>query len=236
MGWGCGCSWSWRGASGAVKPAGTPVVRTLTGYETSASQAGPLDGQGLLPDGRGRPVRRAAGRVDRWGDHHSARARTPAPGRDYPALACLLAAFTRTTGSSSKARVRPRRAGHPTPTSTSSTCRSGRRTTSFRCRILVIEVSDTTYLKDSGQLRTYCAAAGVPDYWIVNLPQDRVELSSPHNPAGKRSGWRYADCATTAAAATPRPAATARSLSTRCSRDEPAATAAIRHLLHRWIE
>jgi len=58
--------------------------------------------------------------------------------------------------------------------------------------IPVIEVSDTTYLKDSGpKLRMY-ARAGVPDYWIVNLPQDRVEVyRQPHNPTGKRSGWRY---------------------------------------------
>jgi len=60
--------------------------------------------------------------------------------------------------------------------------------------MLVIEVNDTTYLKDSGpKLRTY-ARAGVPDYWIVNLSQDRVEVyRQPHNPTGKRSGWRYAD-------------------------------------------
>jgi Uma2 family endonuclease len=59
---------------------------------------------------------------------------------------------------------------------------------------LVVEVSDTTYRKDSGpKLRAY-AASGVRDYWIVNIPAQRVEVyRSPENPAGKKSGCRYAD-------------------------------------------
>lgn len=59
---------------------------------------------------------------------------------------------------------------------------------------LVIEVSDTTYTKDSGpKLRLY-ARVGVPDYWIVNVPADRVEVyRNPENPTGTRRGWRYAD-------------------------------------------
>ena len=57
---------------------------------------------------------------------------------------------------------------------------------------LVIEVSDTTYLKDSGpKLRLY-ARAGIPENWIVNLPLDRVEVyRQPENAAGGASGWRY---------------------------------------------
>lgn len=57
---------------------------------------------------------------------------------------------------------------------------------------LVIEVSDTTYRKDSGtKLRLY-AAGNVRDYWIVNIPAQRVEVyRSPENPTGKKSGWRY---------------------------------------------
>ena len=61
--------------------------------------------------------------------------------------------------------------------------------------LLVIEVSDTTYGKDSGpKLRLY-ASAGITDYWIVNIPQRRVEVyRRPENPTpGRRSGWRYAD-------------------------------------------
>ena len=59
---------------------------------------------------------------------------------------------------------------------------------------LVIEVSDTTYRKDAGpKLRAY-AAAGVPEYWIVNLPGRQLETyRKPENSTGKRSGWGYAD-------------------------------------------
>ena len=59
--------------------------------------------------------------------------------------------------------------------------------------ILVIEVSDTTYRRDSGsKLRLY-ARTGVVDYWTVNLRENRVEVyRKPHNPTGKASDWRYA--------------------------------------------
>jgi Uma2 family endonuclease len=59
--------------------------------------------------------------------------------------------------------------------------------------LVVIEVSDTTYLKDSTlKLREY-ARAGIEDYWIVNLPARRVEVyRDPENPTGRRRGWRYA--------------------------------------------
>ena len=57
----------------------------------------------------------------------------------------------------------------------------------------MIEVSDTTYLKDSTlKLRMY-ARAGIEDYWIVNLPEERVEVyRNPENPTGLKDGWRYA--------------------------------------------
>jgi Uma2 family endonuclease len=60
--------------------------------------------------------------------------------------------------------------------------------------VLVIEISDSTYRKDSGpKLRAY-AAGGVRDYWIVNIPAHRVEVyRSPENPTGKKSGWRYSE-------------------------------------------
>jgi Uma2 family endonuclease len=58
---------------------------------------------------------------------------------------------------------------------------------------LVIEVSDTTYLKDSGaKLRLY-ASAGIPEYWIVNLLKQQVEVyRQPQNGTGKLSDCRYA--------------------------------------------
>jgi Uma2 family endonuclease len=59
---------------------------------------------------------------------------------------------------------------------------------------VVIEISDTTYRKDSGiKLRSY-AAAGIQDYWIVNLKQRRVEVyRKPENPTGRKKDWRYAE-------------------------------------------
>jgi Uma2 family endonuclease len=58
---------------------------------------------------------------------------------------------------------------------------------------LLIEVSYTTYKRDSGiKLRRY-AAAGVKDYWIVNIRQQRVEVyRDPENPTGRKRDWRYA--------------------------------------------
>lgn len=59
--------------------------------------------------------------------------------------------------------------------------------------ILLIEVSDSTYRRDSGsKLRLY-ARAGIADYWIVNLRESRVEVyRNPENPTGNDSDWRYA--------------------------------------------
>jgi Uma2 family endonuclease len=58
---------------------------------------------------------------------------------------------------------------------------------------LVIEVSDSTYRRDSGtKLRLY-AVAGVPEYWIVNLKKKRIEVrKGPINDTGEPSDWRYA--------------------------------------------
>jgi Uma2 family endonuclease len=58
---------------------------------------------------------------------------------------------------------------------------------------LVIEIAVTSYKRDSGiKLRRY-AAAGVRDYWIVNVPQKRVEVyRDPENPTGRKRDWRYA--------------------------------------------
>ena len=59
--------------------------------------------------------------------------------------------------------------------------------------VLLIEVSDTTYRKDSGvNLRTY-ALHGVPEYWIENLPADRIEVyRGPQNPTGRLRDCHYA--------------------------------------------
>ena len=59
--------------------------------------------------------------------------------------------------------------------------------------VLLIEISDTTYRKDSGvKLRTY-AFHGVPEYWIENLPADRIEVyRQPQNPTGRLRDCHYA--------------------------------------------
>lgn len=59
---------------------------------------------------------------------------------------------------------------------------------------IVVEISDTTYRKDSGaKLRQY-ASAGIRDYWIANLPQRVIEVyRKPENPTGKRRDWKYAE-------------------------------------------
>jgi len=58
--------------------------------------------------------------------------------------------------------------------------------------LLLIEVSNTTYRKDSGiKLRKY-AKAGISDYWIINIPHGRIEVyQDPSNPTGRAPDWRY---------------------------------------------
>jgi Uma2 family endonuclease len=55
---------------------------------------------------------------------------------------------------------------------------------------LVIEVSDTTLATDRFKGRTY-AAAGIPEYWIVNLVDRRVEVYREPSPSG--SGYTKCD-------------------------------------------
>jgi Uma2 family endonuclease len=59
--------------------------------------------------------------------------------------------------------------------------------------ILVVEISDTTYRKDSGEKARIYARAGIEDYWIVNVGQRRVEVyREPTNPTGNDEDWGYA--------------------------------------------
>ena len=59
--------------------------------------------------------------------------------------------------------------------------------------VLLIEVSDTTYRTDGGtKLRKY-AFHGVPEYWIENLREGRIEVyREPTNPTGRERDCRYA--------------------------------------------
>lgn len=54
---------------------------------------------------------------------------------------------------------------------------------------LIVEVSDTTYDKDRGAKWDGYARAGIPTYWIVNLPARRVEVYTA--PTGRGKSARY---------------------------------------------
>jgi len=63
---------------------------------------------------------------------------------------------------------------------------------------LLIEVSDESYAKDRGVKWRRYAASRVPVYWIVNLPDRRVEVYA--NPAGRGRSASYRDATTFAEA------------------------------------
>jgi Uma2 family endonuclease len=52
--------------------------------------------------------------------------------------------------------------------------------------LLLIEVADASLAFDRKRKRAAYARAGIPDYWIVNLPDRCVEASSRPDPAAKR--------------------------------------------------
>jgi len=60
--------------------------------------------------------------------------------------------------------------GHPTPDRT----------------LLLIEVSDASLAFDRKRKRVAYARAGIPEYWIVNVPERTVEVSQRPDPAAKR--------------------------------------------------
>ncbi len=51
---------------------------------------------------------------------------------------------------------------------------------------LVVEVADTSLKHDRLTKRAIYAAANVPEYWIVNIPDDCVEVRRDPDPAGRR--------------------------------------------------
>lgn len=52
--------------------------------------------------------------------------------------------------------------------------------------LLVVEVADTTLTFDRDTKTPLYAAAGIPEYWLVNLPDDRIEVF--REPAGEGYG------------------------------------------------
>ncbi len=56
---------------------------------------------------------------------------------------------------------------------------------------MLIEVPDSSYAKDRGQKWRQYAAARIPVYWIVNLPQAQIEVYM--GPSGKGKSAAYAN-------------------------------------------
>jgi Uma2 family endonuclease len=57
---------------------------------------------------------------------------------------------------------------------------------------LLVEVADTSYAKDRGDKWRRYAASGIPAYWIVNVPQRRLEVYSSPSGRGKSAEYRQA--------------------------------------------
>jgi len=61
-----------------------------------------------------------------------------------------------------------------------------------RSGLLVVEVSDTSVEFDRLTKGSLYARAGIPEYWIVNLPNQRLEAHRDPAPASAaRFGWEY---------------------------------------------
>ncbi len=60
--------------------------------------------------------------------------------------------------------------------------------------VLIVEVADSSLRYDRLTKGSLYAAVGVPEYWIVNLVQQQVEVyQRPVNDASSPHGSRYAD-------------------------------------------
>jgi Uma2 family endonuclease len=58
---------------------------------------------------------------------------------------------------------------------------------------LIVEIADTTYRKDRGAMWRLYAGAGIPTYWVVNLPDRQVEVYT--NPSGRGKSATYREAA-----------------------------------------
>lgn len=58
--------------------------------------------------------------------------------------------------------------------------------------LLVVEVSETTLAYDRGRKMSLYAAAGIADYWILNIPDQQLEVHrNPIADASQPFGFRY---------------------------------------------
>jgi Uma2 family endonuclease len=59
--------------------------------------------------------------------------------------------------------------------------------------LLVVEVSETTLGYDRGSKASLYASRGVPDYWVINIVNDQVEVyRAPVRDEQASFGWKYA--------------------------------------------
>jgi len=54
---------------------------------------------------------------------------------------------------------------------------------------MLIEVADSSYAKDRGKKWHQYAAAGIPIYWIVNLPESQIEVYSAPSGRGRSAAY-----------------------------------------------
>jgi Uma2 family endonuclease len=58
--------------------------------------------------------------------------------------------------------------------------------------VLIVEIAESSYRIDRDYKTSLYARAGVPDYWIIDLARDAVEVHrDPHPSSEAPLGWRY---------------------------------------------
>src|SRR5712691_1581822 len=57
--------------------------------------------------------------------------------------------------------------------------------------LLVVEIADTTLVQDRITKTAIYAAAGIPEYWLVNLCDDRVEVFRGADRSARRYGEKF---------------------------------------------
>jgi Uma2 family endonuclease len=63
--------------------------------------------------------------------------------------------------------------------------------------VLIVEVAETSYRIDREYKASLYARAAVPDYWIIDLNQEAIEVHrEPEVAADAPCGWRYRNVVT----------------------------------------
>ena len=58
--------------------------------------------------------------------------------------------------------------------------------------VLIVEIAESSYRIDREHKASLYARAGVPDYWIIDLARDTVEVHRDRDPSSEAPlGWRY---------------------------------------------